>query len=723
MKIQVRLIVLFFFLIIVFAAGLYFLHQVDVKKLDEVFRNKVKESSEVFNNILKLKGASLEAMVFDYTYWDEMVKAINENDTKWIASMETKDVLDNYNVSAAWVYRLDSSNLFTLNNVGIPEFNAIPIPADVFGKVLERLQKEHFCHFFINTTSGFMEIRGATIHSTYDPQRNTSPRGYFFAGCLWSPEYLKELSGFITGVTAMATLTEKEPFVYKPSVNTGIISFAKILPAWDDTPLVKIYVQVKSPMLKELNQSYKDRLVLFVVFSLLMFIIPTSFIFHWVNLPLQAISRTLREEDSSYISKLQSVKTEFGDIANLISRFFDQREMLIREIGQRKLIEEALREAKDYTDNVLKSMIDTLIVVNPNGTIKSVNKATLDLLGYTEEEVVNKPFIIILGEQPFKVIKFKKLLKDGFVRDYDINYWTKTGERIPVSFSGSILRDKKGRLLGFVGIARDMREIRRLMEKEKELLITANKRAGELEVAYNKLRETQEMLIQFEKLSAIGLMGAGIAHELNSPLAGILSLIRFYKAKKDVSSREHDDLKDIEEAVLHMSKIVKDLRDFSRKSKGEIVDLNCNEVIESTLSFSLHELGKKEIVVEKNYDAKLPMVKGDKGQLQQVVLNMITNARDALPNKGVFKISTKTVRVNEARFVEMEFSDNGCGISKENLKYIFDPFFTTKRPGGGVGLGLSIVHNIIQNHNGQITLNSEAGKGTTFIIRIPAVGK
>ena len=141
---------------------------------------------------------------------------------------------------------------------------------------------------------------------------------------------------------------------------------------------------------------------------------------------------------------------------------------MLRDAEQSK---KELEKVKDYTDNIIKSMIDTLIVVDPDAKIKTINKATSDLLGYKEEELIGKPVATIFAEEdtPFKWTRMKKLIEEGSIRDYDMTYKTKSGEKIPVSFSGSVMRDKDDELVGIVGIARDMREIRRLMQKEKEL--------------------------------------------------------------------------------------------------------------------------------------------------------------------------------------------------------------------------------------------------------------
>jgi len=289
-------------------------------------------------------------------------------------------------------------------------------------------------------------------------------------------------------------------------------------------------------------------------------------------------------------------------------------------------------------------------------------------------------------------------------------------------------RDEIGRL--GVAFNKMSKDIKGLLQKKEELTTAAielaereSAKADELEKAYHELRDTQMMLVQSEKLSALGELGAGVAHELNSPLAGVLSLIRTYLKEKDPGSEEYQDLKDMQEACEHMAKIIKDFSTFTRKSTGELTDVNITDVIESTLSFSARQIEKQGIKIEKDYDNNLPLIKGDESQLRQVVLNMVTNARDAISGEGTLKIVTRKSNTDKGQFVEIEFSDTGVGISKEDIGRIFDPFFTTKRPGKGVGLGLSITHTIVKNHNGEILVDSEVGKGSTFIIRLPVTNE
>jgi len=272
---------------------------------------------------------------------------------------------------------------------------------------------------------------------------------------------------------------------------------------------------------------------------------------------------------------------------------------------------------------------------------------------------------------------------------------------------------------------RDITEARKLQDQEKRLIAQAvaadmeRRKASELRRAYEKLQILQTQLLTAEKLSGVGQLAAGVAHELNSPLAGLLSLLRTYQKRSQENPDDLDLVTSMLEAAKHMAKIVGDLTSFARESKGELEELDLNTVIDATLSFAGYHLNKNQIELKKDLCENLKKIQADKSQMQQVLLNLITNARDAMPTGGVFTISTSN---DEDGMVSLKCSDTGAGIPDEDISKIFDPFFTTKDQGKGVGLGLSISHGIIENHKGKIKVHTEKDYGTTFNVLLPAKG-
>jgi CheY-like chemotaxis protein len=220
------------------------------------------------------------------------------------------------------------------------------------------------------------------------------------------------------------------------------------------------------------------------------------------------------------------------------------------------------------------------------------------------------------------------------------------------------------------------------------------------------------------KLASIGELAAGVAHEINNPLTGVMGYAQLLMDKQDVSQDVKDDLQKIYEESQRAVKIVQNLLRFARRYKPEKEHADINDLLERTLELEGYKLRTSNISLTINLVPELPLILADSNQLQQVILNLITNAEQAMVRtKRKGKITVTTEKVKD--YVRIAITDNGPGISPEHITRIFDPFFTTKEVGSGTGLGLSVSHGIITEHGGRIYAESESGKGATFIIELP----
>ncbi|HAH31447.1 MAG TPA: hypothetical protein DCL44_03930 [Elusimicrobia bacterium] len=240
----------------------------------------------------------------------------------------------------------------------------------------------------------------------------------------------------------------------------------------------------------------------------------------------------------------------------------------------------------------------------------------------------------------------------------------------------------------------------------------------------NKIREIQRIqsqLVESEKLAAVGKLAAGVAHEINNPLTGIIGFAELLLKSGELSYGQREDVQSILDQSQRCRRIVQNLLQFSRRKKGNVETVNLGSLLEASLQLMKYDLLRSDITVEKHFPEDLPCVQGNAAQLEQVYLNLISNARQAMEGKkdGLLKISAS----NEDGRIVLRFEDNGCGIPPENLNKVFDPFFTTKAVGQGTGLGLSISYGIIQEHQGTLRVESQAGKGATFIISLPVFSK
>ncbi|HYE31802.1 MAG TPA: ATP-binding protein [Methylomirabilota bacterium] len=240
---------------------------------------------------------------------------------------------------------------------------------------------------------------------------------------------------------------------------------------------------------------------------------------------------------------------------------------------------------------------------------------------------------------------------------------------------------------------------------------------NQLEETVKKLQTTRAQLVQSEKLSIIGEFVAGVAHELNNPLTGVVGYAQLLNdAEVDVATQKTYSRR-IVQSAMRCQRIVQNLLSFSRQHPPERRPVSLNDVLESVVDLLQYELRTSNIDVTKNFDPALPRVSADSHQLQQVFLNIINNARHAMEGRPNAAIVITTSKVGEK--LRVAFQDNGPGIAPENLSRIFDPFFTTKEVGKGTGLGLSLSYGIIQEHGGSIRALSKPGEGATFIIELP----
>ena len=232
-----------------------------------------------------------------------------------------------------------------------------------------------------------------------------------------------------------------------------------------------------------------------------------------------------------------------------------------------------------------------------------------------------------------------------------------------------------------------------------------------------ELREMQAHLIQSEKLASLGKLAAGIAHEINNPLGGILIYSHLLLEDTPKKSPHHENLKKIVKETSRCKDIVKGLLEFARPKEPEMSQINLNDVMERSLAIVEGQALFQNIKVNRKYASDIPKIVADGSQLQQVFMNIIINAAEAMNGKGTLSLSTS--RDSEGSRIEARISDTGHGIKEEDKKRLFEPFFSTKEVGKGTGLGLAISYSIIQKHNGTIEVESQEGKGSTFTVKLP----
>lgn len=277
--------------------------------------------------------------------------------------------------------------------------------------------------------------------------------------------------------------------------------------------------------------------------------------------------------------------------------------------------------------------------------------------------------------------------------------------------------DEMGRLAQtFNSMARDIKKYKEDMESWTRAL------EDEVQKKTTEIMKAHDQLINAEKLASLGRMAAGVAHELNSPLTGIVTFSHLMMKRLPPENKQDiEDLEVIIEQANRCSKIIKGLLGFSRKTSSEKAPTDINTLAETSISLVRNQAKFHNIKFSLNPDGSIPQIVVDPNQMQQVFLNLLINAADAMSERGQITVTTRQISDSASgkRFVEIEFTDTGPGIPEENLSKIFEPFFTTKPIGKGTGLGLAVSYGIIKKHGGNIFVRSDVGKGATFFVRLP----
>jgi PAS domain S-box-containing protein len=387
--------------------------------------------------------------------------------------------------------------------------------------------------------------------------------------------------------------------------------------------------------------------------------------------------------DGDYLSSddVELVETIAGYVAVALdnSQLYTSLEQKALEIAR----------LKDFSENIVESLNVGVLAVDLEGIVESWNTRMEQLFGVARQDAVGRQLRSLLPEELAAEIAAR-----GDAEQITGIYKQRLhhqGKALTLNVSITPLVSKSAERIGRLLLFDDVTQRERM----------------------------EEQMSQTEKLTSLGLLAAGVAHEVNTPLAVISNYIQMLAKQMPDADPRQSIIEKIVKQTFRASEIVNNLLNFSRTGAGESVDIDVNRVVEETLSLVSHPLKTSQIQVVKHLGETLPAVRGSANKLQQVFLNLFLNARDAMPGGGLLEVRTGAHNGS----VEIEVVDTGAGIPREHIHRIFDPFFTTKASGRGTGLGLSVSYGIIKEHSGKIDVRSTPGKGTSFHVEFPAVRK
>jgi two-component system, NtrC family, sensor kinase len=349
-----------------------------------------------------------------------------------------------------------------------------------------------------------------------------------------------------------------------------------------------------------------------------------------------------------------------------------------------------IERLKDFSENIVESLKIGVLTVDLEDRIESWNPQLESLLTISRGEALHHKLDEVLPPDLAAEIT-ARAASDHVSGIYKFHLNTRAGHHLVVNASIAPLVGKGGARLGRLILLDDITQRFRL----------------------------EEQMVQTEKLTSLGLLAAGVAHEVNTPLAVISNYIQMLAKQIPTDDPRQKTIERIVKQTFRASEIVNNLLNFSRTGAAEFIEVDINNVLEETLTLVQHPFKTARVNVVKNYNDQLPPVLGSITRLQQVFLNLFMNARDAMPQGGMLEVRTAAHNGS----VEVEVTDTGSGISPENLHRIFDPFFTTKATGRGTGLGLSVSYGIIKEHAGKVDVRSTPGQGTSFRLEFPVARK
>jgi two-component system, NtrC family, sensor kinase len=372
----------------------------------------------------------------------------------------------------------------------------------------------------------------------------------------------------------------------------------------------------------------------------------------------------------------------------------------IRDVTRTKALENIIHDIREFLQRVVQSSTSAIVAADRSERILLMNQAAEELFGY---DFLQAGSVSITDLYPRGVAReIMKQLRDddyggrGKLPVTRVNILTARGEAIPVEMTGAIIYEGDNTEAATMGIYNDIRE--QLAVKKK-------------------LQDARSQLDQSEKMASLGKLAAGVAHEINNPLTGILMYGNLMKEKMEADHPFLSSLNCILEDAERCRDIVKNLLAYSRQSSMSLDHFSMNSLVEESLRLIRDQSMFMNITVQKGLADTWLLVKADRNKMSQVVINLVMNAIDAMNFSGI--LTLKTYRNDDRKTACLEVTDTGCGIPEENRNRIFDPFFTTKELGKGTGLGLSTAYGIVKENNGDILIKDSGPEGTTFLMELP----
>ncbi|HEX2860881.1 MAG TPA: ATP-binding protein, partial [Lacunisphaera sp.] len=616
------------------------------------------ERAALLDRLVDLTTEQQRVFTSDYSPWDEMVEFVRNPDPEW-GRINLDAAIETHHVDAVWVLRPDLNEVHGAARGDAKQLRTLFLTPEAL-RHLTAPTAEFHC--FVATESGLMEIRGAPIRPSDRSLAIPSPHGWLLSGRLWDTHYLEQLQALLGGTVRLAENVQ-------PSSDPDEIVSTRPLPDWQGRTLRTLQSSFRAPSLVRARADARTDLLFlcgFGVAALCAFGIATHF---WVARPLGQLTLSLAQRDPAPLAGLLRAGGEFGTLGRIVNESFRHEQKLQQIYAAFNAIDDAVFITDPVSDHILH-----------------VNVGATRLLGYPDKALLGRTLASLRAAPPAATPEGTWLqCQDGRAVEVEARAHSLPAQTAPDRLS--------------VTIARDISDRRRM----------------------------EEQRLRAQRMESLGTLAGGVAHDMNNMLTPVILML---DELQDLGTRPNPTLlASVRSSVRRSATMLRQLLAFGRGFEGERVPLSIAKIVEE-LGRIVDSTFPKSISFTTDVARHLPPVLGDATQLHQVLLNLSVNARDAMPDGGLIRVVAQRTVLDEANrsewpeakpgsYVQVDVTDNGCGMPPTILHRIFDPYFTTKPVDKGTGLGLSTTLGIIRGHGGVIRVRSELGRGTTFSILLP----